>query len=345
MLAQSEWPSIGFGGVGVGSSSQSFEVTRCEDDDQLVYLTQPQHCGGVELIQLRFDSARRALVSERTLLLPKVGCLLDQHPLMPTALLGFSDHRVLVGYANRIAFADLDAADSNTLGSFARGSRFRAIDKFAWDGRGVVAAVDDTMAPKRMFMYDVASHRTPTLRERVELQERPNQRYEDAVFLSDSLLVLMDTYGHRGGKGHGLHFIHVGGNGSCKLGGVISESVGSGHGRSVTGGYSDWTRLAKTSAGELIVAANDRGILVVNAGAASTEEIAAGIKAIDTPFQAIDVVCRNGLVIALLQEERGVDDMRHHVVILDESRGFRTLSTVELGPFACDVAWGNLALV
>eukprot|EP00929_Paragymnodinium_shiwhaense_P113205 TRINITY_DN81466_c0_g1_i1.p1 TRINITY_DN81466_c0_g1~~TRINITY_DN81466_c0_g1_i1.p1 ORF type:complete len:420 (+),score=52.49 TRINITY_DN81466_c0_g1_i1:56-1315(+) len=322
------------------------QVARSVDDDAMLYLTMmDQDSMRFLLIKMVVDLDKGEFIAETAVDLP----LLEDArrpggmPLFPTALMGFRDGRVFVGYCNKVVVADVASGASKLLHDFADGPPGKQVDAFAWNGNNTVVAVDNFEMPKWMFVFDLSAGRVPGMLERVDLPSGINEIYRHAVFRSDTQLVIWATHGHLGGHGNSLLPVTVEPAGTT-VAHALFEHEDRDDGKwsvSFAGNITDWGNLQVSANGELVVPAHERGLLVIP-GNATAAGVTSSVRRVETRFAAVDAVCRNNHTVALLREKLE-SVWHHHVAVLDEDFTPRlSASLPEFSKLVRRFEWQNL---
>ena len=237
--------------------------------------------------------------------------------LPPTALHGFADGRVLLGFTDRVDFVDLQAGTQEVLhdlrGQSSRSSK--AIDAFAWNGGSLLVAVDDILTPKWMVNFDVSLARRPTLLGTTRLPDGVNEHNRDALFLDTHSLVLLSEFGHMGGRGSILSFLSLD---TAALNFTAAFAVElmeweAEEGTTWVGPFSRMRKLEKSTNNDIVIAAEERGLVIIPAEtqrecfsitnqAQLENKLKQDAKRIKTKFPAVNVRCRQNMTVVLQVE-------------------------------------------
>ncbi|CAE7248295.1 unnamed protein product [Symbiodinium necroappetens] len=232
--------------------------------------------------------------------------------LDPTALYGFTDGRVFIGYRNRVCFVNLQEGTQRVLLDLSDRRMSKPFDAFAWNGANLLVAVDDFSVPHWMVLFDVSARAEPQHLNTVRLANGVNDHYVDALFLDPGSLMLLSRFDHMGGFGSVLSFLSLDSSGRDFTRLDVSEfqDRDTGEDDTLVGAFSRMINLEKSSDNELVIAAGERGLLIVPRETqkecfrlADRDQVKhllkSDVKVVRTAFPTVQVRCHQNMTVAL----------------------------------------------
>ena len=172
--------------------------------------------------------------------------------------------------------------------------------------------MDDILEPHWMVLFDLSVGGEPQLLNTVSLHDGINEHYVDAIFLDPGSLMLLSRFGHMGGFGSALSFVSLDSSGRnfTQLEVVDYQDRDTGENETLVGPFSHMINLEKSSENELVIAAGERGLLIVPRETQQEcfrwtdrhqvrDLLKRDVKVVRTAYPAVQVRCHQNMTVAL----------------------------------------------